>query len=64
MGIRLGNVLYWAAFVFAALWLGMGIFFSSIYDGSHWASYVASIVGPSLLVWFIGQAFGYIRSGK
>jgi hypothetical protein len=61
----MGAVLYWAAFVFAALWLGIGLYFlSSIYADATavtWIGYIASVLGPSLLVWYIGEAFGYIR---
>jgi len=60
---RLGNVLYWAGCIAAALWLAMGIFAVSSSKYPVGIEDVMLVAAPTVALWLVGRALRYVLSG-
>jgi hypothetical protein len=63
---RLGNVLYWAGCIFAAIIVGLGIYVFWIAEGQVRSNGVPVLIGflvVAIAVWAIGRACRYVLSG-
>lgn len=64
MASRLGQVIYWAGCVIAAVAIGLGILAASIRGGPDQIAIVAALFIAAVLAYLIGRGVLYVLAGR